>query len=117
MVVVAVDPFYAEALGMPLALTLSYLILLQRKYIGVEIEDNGRDVMTEQPLDDGRGTRCAARMQHHPVDIVGNDDGRLVLAQQSQRYLKKRYTDLTSGKRMILRPLRAPRCRLPSTEK
>ena len=54
VVVVAVDPSHPEAISMPLALLLADLIFLKRVDVGIVIEDDGAQTMSQQPLDNGR---------------------------------------------------------------
>jgi hypothetical protein len=77
MVVVAVNPPDAKALGMPLALLLTDFVLLAWKDVGVIIEYGGPHAIRHQPLDDGRRTGCTTGMQQHLGATFRNHDGRL----------------------------------------
>ena len=59
---VVINPLDAERLGMSLRFVLADLVLLEGVDIGIEIVDDGRDVMRQQPLYDSAGTRCATGM-------------------------------------------------------
>ena len=50
---VIVYPLYAETFRMPFGLVLADLVLLEGVDIRIEIVDDGRDIMRQQPLYDG----------------------------------------------------------------
>lgn len=68
VVVVAVYPSDAEAVGMSLAFVLSDVVFLKGVDVGVEVEDGGTDVVLEHPFDDGGGARCAAGVEKDFVE-------------------------------------------------
>ena len=58
MVIVAVYPTDAEAVGVAFAFVLADVVFLAWVDVGIEIEDGGADVVLEHPLDDGGGAGC-----------------------------------------------------------
>jgi hypothetical protein len=53
MIVVAINPFQAQALCMALALILANLVFFAGKDIGIIVKDSRSDIMLHQPLDNG----------------------------------------------------------------
>ena len=74
VVVVAVYPADAEAVGVTLALVLADVVLLAGEDVGVEVEDGRSDVVPEHPLDDGGGAGSATGMEQDFVEAFRNDD-------------------------------------------
>ena len=64
VVPVAVDDLHAEFLAMCREFVFSLLVLGLREDVRVEIEDDGTDVVSEHPLEHGRGTRRAATVKN-----------------------------------------------------
>ena len=50
---IIVYPLYAETFRMPFGLVLADLVFLERVDVRIEIVDDGRDIMRQQPLYDG----------------------------------------------------------------
>ena len=53
------------------SLVFPYLIFRLRIDVGIAVEYGGAYAVLQHALDDGRGARCAARMQQHLVFTVG----------------------------------------------
>lgn len=79
MVIVAVYPTDAEAVGVAFAFVLADVVFLAWVDVGIEIEDGGADVVLEHPLNDGGGTGSATSMEQHLMKSVWNDDVVLLL--------------------------------------
>lgn len=62
MAIISVMPSDSQRLCVPLRFVLADLVFLEGVDIGIEIIDDGRDVMRQQPLYDSAGTRCATGM-------------------------------------------------------
>ena len=63
VVVVAVYPTDAEAVGMALAFVFADFVFLEGVDVGVVVEDGGTDVVLEHPLDDGGGAGGTAGVE------------------------------------------------------
>lgn len=59
---VGIYPLYTQRLRVALRFVLADLVFLEGVDIGIEIIDDGRDIMRQQPLYDSAGTRCATGM-------------------------------------------------------
>ena len=68
MVVVAVYPSDAEAVGMSFAFVFADVVFLTGVDVGVEVEDGGTDVVLEHPFDDGGGAGCATGVEKDFVE-------------------------------------------------
>ncbi len=59
---------------MPLTLVLTDLVFLERVDIGIEVIDDGFDLMRQQPFDDGTGARRTTSVQQYFVATIRNYD-------------------------------------------
>ena len=65
MVVITINPWYAETVGMAFALILANIVFLSGVDVGVEVEDGGVDAVREHPLHYGGGAGGAACVEQH----------------------------------------------------
>lgn len=71
VVVITINPRYAETVGMALALILANIVFLSGVDVGVKVKDGGADVVLEHPFDNGGGARGAACMEQHLMKPFG----------------------------------------------
>ena len=80
VVVVAVDPRQAQALGVALALLLADGVFLLGIDVGIEIVDGGADAIGQHPLNNGAAARGTAGVEQHlGAAPLGQQDGRLTM--------------------------------------
>ena len=65
MVIVAVNPRQAEALGMALALLLADVVFLAGEDVGIVVKDGGTHAILQHPFHDGAAARGTTGMEQH----------------------------------------------------
>ena len=68
MVIVGIDDFQAEGLGVSSTFVLADVILFERIDIGIAIIDDGGNAMLHQAFNDGRRARGTTSMEEHSID-------------------------------------------------
>lgn len=74
MVVVAIEPWDVEAVGVAFAFVFADFVFLLGVDVGIVVEDGGADVVLEHPLDDGGGAGGATGVEEDFVESFGDDD-------------------------------------------